>query len=478
MQASVHFGIKRGRGDDWFDTLLDADTEIFIDPFLIFAERKGPWRTSHDRIIEHFNRAFLLIAEGNMNTRSLAYRKAVDILVFREPRELCLGYTAKGTAGSGSGRGFARRMAKAVATAIARGLENPRHFEELGILESGIGPDRIADITATILKPQLIEYTRKIATKHSIRMHRHTLFAGDFDARRQRWTPSAVEVPTNPYTEGPLLFVPQRFLRPLPVLNAYEWWDWYESERLRTDLNYEVMGNVDKATIIRAAQRNPSAVRRWTTERERGSAEPYDFDADPRGIYKWDPITSKFVRHHPIRITPPSTQQEFIDVLEQIIREYKHFIEQQGGWDLLWKNHKTGDEKPESAAQLLFRGIAQSHCRANDISLDREVNLGRGPVDFKFSNGYRHRAHLEVKKLHNGHFWNGLHAQLPSYMKSDRLKDGWLMAVHLRDNKSSVLRARQLPQEVADAAKKSRLNIRFSLVDARPKASASKLRQT
>src|SRR5260370_29832155 len=105
MLASKHFEIKRNTSDDWFDPILNADTELFVDPFLIFKDTNEFWLGDHDRIIGHFNRAFQLIADGNRDARTLSFRKALDLLIFTEPRELCLGYTSKGTAGLGSGRG-------------------------------------------------------------------------------------------------------------------------------------------------------------------------------------------------------------------------------------------------------------------------------------------------------------------------------------------------------------------------------------
>jgi hypothetical protein len=103
------------------------------------------------------------------------------------------------------------------------------------------------------------------------------------------------------------------------------------------------------------------------------------------------------------------------------------------------------------------------------------VNLGRGPVDFKFSKGYVRRAHLEVKKLHNGRFWNGLETQLPSYMKSDEVSDGWFLAVQYRDNRTSQHRAKELPARVKAVAQLNQIALNYGLVDARPKKSASKL---
>src|ERR1700733_602494 len=182
MLASAYFKIKMGKEDDWFDPILNADTQLFVDPFLIFRDKKPFWKKGHDAIIGHFDLAFKLIAEGNLTPTSLAYRKAEDLLVFREPNELCLGYTSVGIAGLGGGREYAKRIAEAITTAIRRGVVHPRHFEELGILNEGIGSDRISDATATILKPRLIEYTQAIAERHGIPLAEHRLYAGSFDS--------------------------------------------------------------------------------------------------------------------------------------------------------------------------------------------------------------------------------------------------------------------------------------------------------
>jgi hypothetical protein len=474
MLASSHFRLKRATLDDWFDPILNADTELFVDPFLIFKEKNGFWKSAHKRLINHFDRAFLMIAEGNLDPKTLLYKKALALLVFKEPKELCLGYTSKGTSGLGSGSGYAESIAEAITEAIRRGLRHPRHFEELGILNEGIGPDRISDITCTILKSMLVEYTQAIAKRHAIPLSNHRVFAAGFDESRLRWQIPEVEVPTNPLTGGPVLFVPERFLKDLPVLNAEDWWAHYESEQLRQDLNYEILGNVDKKTIVEAARRNPEAVRRWTTQKEGEAASGYDFQRDSKGVWKWDQASSTFVANNPLILLPAQTREEFLETIGKIVANYRLFVEDQGGWYLLWDSGSR-KEKPEHAAQLLFRGVAQSYCKANDISLDSEVNLGRGPVDFKFSKGYARRAHLEVKKLHNGKFWNGLETQLPSYMKSDEVSDGWFLAVQYKDNKTSKNRASELPGRVNAVRQKRQINLKYDLVDARPKQSASKL---
>jgi hypothetical protein len=160
---SEHFAITRTSADDWFDPILVADTKLFVDPFLIFQDDHPSWSGAHDRLIDHFNICFKLIAEGNRNPGSVPYRKAIALLHFPEPREFCLGYTEQGTRGSGSGLGYARLIAAAMEDAIARGLQDLRHFEELGVLNEGIGPDRISDLTCNVLRGDLMKYTKEVA---------------------------------------------------------------------------------------------------------------------------------------------------------------------------------------------------------------------------------------------------------------------------------------------------------------------------
>lgn len=190
-------------------------------------------------------------------------------------------------------------------------------------------------------------------------------------------------------------------------------------------------------------------------------------------MYQWDRATRQYVARHPITLEPPEDDAAFFATIERVVSEFQLYIEEQRGWKLLWND--DGTEKLEEAAQLVFLGIARSYCRANDIVVDREVYLGRGSVDFKFSNGYSRRALLEIKKLHNGKFWNGLTAQLPSYLKSDECDDGWFMSIQYRDEGASRKRLPRLQSEVRLAADRTRKNLRYKAIDARPKLSASEL---
>lgn len=470
MLFSEQFEISRGGGDDWFDPILDEDTRLFVDPFAIFKEQLGFWSDTHRRIISHFELCFHLIAEGRLNPDSVGYKKARDLLTFPEPKELCLGYTDKGTSGAGSARGYARIMAGLIADAVGRGLDNIDHFEELGIFEKGIGADRISDTACTILKPRLIEYTQTVAATYRLATENHVVKSGQFDDKRQRLTDTMAKLPTNPFTEGPILLVPQRFLDTLPAINKDDWWHALENERLRDDMSYEVLGSVNKKLIVEAARDNPGFVHEWASIREADPATSYDLDADPALLYRWDPVSKQYVAENPIELPDAQSDEEFFEVIETVVEQFKLFIEQQGGWDFLWNG---ADERYEDAVQRLFKGIAKHYCQANGIVLDREVELGRGPVDFKFSNGYSKRAHLEIKKVHSGKFWHGLEVQLPTYMKADEVDDAWFMAVRYRDTEGQIKRIEKLPEIVREAAERHNRNLRYVLIDARRPPSAS-----
>lgn len=451
---------------DWFDVLLDSDTRLFVDPFLIYKETKGHWAKAHDDLIAHFDEVFMLLAKSGLKANSPYFTKAVGHLVFPEPEEFCLGYTSRGTRGSGGGYKLATQIAKAMRAAIQRGISHLDHFELLGVFNTGIGPDRISDLTCTILKKYFIEYTAQVAKKLGIATVEWEMSVGP----RGQDTMDAW-LPENPCSGEPILVVPKRFLRRLPTLYAEEWWEWHVH---RAELNIDLLENVRKKEIVEEAAKHVSTVSEWVDEVEEGKASPYDVDGDPDLVWRWDPITAQWVSQHSLNLSPYKRADRYPKLVELLIRQYKQFIEQESGWKHLWND--DGSEKHEDAAQSLFRGIAKHYCRANGIAIDREVNLGQGPVDFKFSRGREFTAHLEVKKLHNGSFWDGLQKQLIAYMLSDECKDGWLLAIQLRPKGVSEQRLEELPEAVEKLSTASGLNIRYGGVDGMPRKSASKLK--
>jgi hypothetical protein len=465
---SEYFKVQRTSRDDWFDPILETDTELFVDPFLLFRDKRAAWRNAHARLIAQFDGIFVLLARAK-GLKSSPFRKlALAQLRFPEPQEFCIGYTSEGVDGAGGGGKLAEQIARAMEDAIKRGIEHLPHFEVLGIFNRRIGPDRISDLTCTALKKEFVDYTVKVAERHGFHTKRIVIKHAGVDSKGVIREVSAA-LPINPYTGRAVLLVPERFLRQLPTLNADDWW---QAELSKATFNVEIMEGVDKAKIIQEARRKTRSVDTWLEEMETSNPRPYDLDDDPDLLWKWEPVSRDYAQANPIKLKQASTQDEFFDVIDLVCEAFRHFVEEDGGWELLWNEDRT--EKKEPACQNLFRGIAKHYCYANNISIDREVKLGRGPVDFKFSRGREFTAHLEVKKLDNGSFWKGLYTQLVLYMQGDEVNDGWIMGVRFRPSGVSKDRALKLPAEVKKAGEEHNLNLRYSLVDAQRKVSASK----
>lgn len=472
MRFSDAFGITRTKADDWFDPHLTVDTKLFVDPFMMLVFGKE-WADAHEELLQHFVGCFEYVAKSTSDT-SVSAKAARRMLTFPEPYEFGLGYTEAGTSGAGSGDRFARQMADGIAVAIARGLKVPTHIEEIGILNEGIGADRISDAACNVLKSRFIAYTQKVCKRHGVPMDEHVVRNAQVFVKDGRWSHERVMLPTNPATKRPIILVPEKLLNPLPTLNADDWFDDRTNDDIRNEMNLKIGQRVSKADIVRYARKHPDRVQKWAANQTtRTDLHGYDFGADPKGVVLWDREPAEYARTHPITdLVSPRSQADLSALVSRMLDEFRHFIETQRGWSLL--HNADGSEKPEEAAQLVFLGMAQQYLRLFDVEMDREVELGRGPVDFKVTSGAKYRLLIEVKKAHNGKFWHGLEAQLPTYLKSDKGLEGWFVAIRYRDNRASAVRMAELPGMVAKTAKSLGLDLKYASIDARPKESASK----
>jgi hypothetical protein len=154
---SEAFGVTHSEGDTWFDPLLTTDTQLWIDPFLLDSCEAAEFEGASADVYEHFRSLFLILARDPQ-------AQIGQYLIFPEAPEIGLGYTSRGTEGSGSGSYLAGKIRQAMAKAIAHGLGEPRHFEEIGLLSPGIAQDRISDITTRLIMHRLGAYTERVCT--------------------------------------------------------------------------------------------------------------------------------------------------------------------------------------------------------------------------------------------------------------------------------------------------------------------------
>lgn len=429
MKFSEHFGLDYSAQTEWFDLILNLDTKLFIDPFLIYASEDGHFEGSHDYIVSYFNDVFTLIASSKGEKNSVSWKKSQGLLLFPEAEEFKLGYAKMGKPGAGSGAGFAKIIGDSLWEAITAGKEELQHFEEIGILREGIGADRISDITATILKERFVSYTEQICTELKIKTKPFTYNRGSYNPEYLRRGLLKCSLPVNPDNGMPILLTPKKYIRDLPTISADDFWNYCydnENEMLRNDFGQDITRNVDKKTIIKLATKRPDLRAEYIACIEETDPEPYNLHADKRGYFRWYEDSKHYCASNPLDLHFLD-REEFQKCIESIVSQFQNYVENNGGWNLLWNDDKS--PKSEEASQFLMQGIVMHWCKASNIDISREVNIGRGPVDFKVSQGHAHRALLELKLAKNSKFWNGLSKQLPKYQEAEGIDIGYFIIV-------------------------------------------------
>lgn len=186
--------------------------------------------------------------------------------------------------------------------------------------------------------------------------------------------------------------------------------------------------------------------------------------------YEWYTLSKDIVATNKFSFGEVRNDDSFYQKIKEFVSYFKDFIELRSGYKLLWNERKT-TPRSEEDVQLLFKGILDEHCRANNIDFTREVNQGMGPIDFRFSCGYNNRVLLEAKLAKNTRFWNGLTKQLPKYMKIDSCDKGIFLVIVYSDN--DLKRISDIQTIKDETALNYKIDLEVVVVDARIKGKKS-----
>jgi hypothetical protein len=261
------------------------------------------------------------------------------------------------------------------------------------------------------------------------------------------------------------MLVPRRYLRRLPTINAHDFWDYcYDNHNavLRQKYGNDIKRNVDKRTIVELARAHPDFRAKYILEKEAEEPSPYDLNSDPKGLYQPAIQASRWAREHP-KCVQPQNDRQLAQAILAFVDEFRNYVENQRGWKLLWNDN--GAPRGEEAFQALFMQTVATHCRANNIDVSPETNIGRGPVDFKMAVGYAARVLVEAKLARNTKFWHGLEYQLPKYLEAEVIQEGIFVVCVQNDN--DVRKLRRIQERVSNVNTRLSYRIRVVIVDAR-----------
>lgn len=445
-----------------FDGFVDIDSQLHIDPYLLRNATTVELKDSYGRFQEYFNNIIKLLDNSNKSNDRL-FREAVQGLIFHEIPFAALGYS-KTDKGKGIGLTLARNLAQTASEIINAGVKDSVIFEIVGLLEDGVGPDKISDMTIRIILQDILNFSARAARNLNVRT---------IDIAFNK---TSYKIPC--YKGRPKLLFPREILRDLPV--AYDWSDvdyvCAYNDALRRSVN-KIIGDTWKHATQKISKEDlrntlidkPDVLRDLIKQYRDKKAEPYDFINDPAGEISWYTIAKQFSSDYPLRLVlgaSPSIK-DIEKVIIDICKHFRDLIENRGLWKSLYN---VGKLLPEPYAQRIFYGIADSYCKANNIDLNPETNAGPGPVDFKFSSGYALRALVEVKYSSNSHLIKGYTKQLPTYTKAQNSQYNLYLVI--QTNKTDVIDKliKVRNEEIKSGNKPSDILV----VDGQKKKSASK----
>jgi len=448
------------------DPFLDVDVPLFIDPVLLEKSSNKTISTAAiARFRDHFEILVRMLSISNTENDA-AWKGARRQLDLREPPENGLGYGGSSRSGSSRPDDIREAILRTCKEIITLGAKDPEMISLMGFFEEDVGPDTISDMTTTVIMDDLAEITEAFCQTTGI-----PLFT--FDVCANHKLPKFV----NSNRRGiPIVLVPSDIVRDLPIAN--DWSDIeraaMENARIRDRVN-QFLGGIITPTITDRKRALRSAALGSSTEFDfflaavKANVSSYDPNLDALGYYRLKEIIAngfpglKQASVYDLKLGP----SEILRVVNDTIALFKRHVEAGNLWEELW----IGDRpKKERASQLIYYAIADAFCKANDLDISPEANMGGGPIDFKFSSGYRARVLVEMKRS-GGAVVHGYEKQLEFYKTASQTDFGVFVIINYGDLGNKLTEVSRIRDSRLKSGQRAS---EIVIIDATKKASASR----
>jgi hypothetical protein len=412
-----------------FNVSLIGDLPLFIDPFLLFNSRLPKYRQLHDQIIQYVRFLRDKAVEGGVTPGLL---KAW--YMFPEVKQTWLGYSLTGNKGRGLGPDFGKALNRNLNTIFAsfgsEKVAHGSHLEKLCLIKDGVGKDNISDFATNLIKDFLLDYTQEFARSTVGPDFRRVLTVNKvrFNYDTESWEDDRFELP---YVNGDyVLLIPKDILTKDDVwINKSDLLNDYEqiasgvpNNQLRQQIgNYfekvlpkEPTRKEVNAAIAKVYQEFPELIEyyiRFKEENGQSAQALSDLKVSEserlyvRQVVEFAAALQKATGFY-------SVQGNTYDEARARVKFLKDVIENKGGYRIFYLDGKPIGR--EEDAQILFR--LTWFATPSDVS--REVNDGRGPVDFKISRGSSDKALVEFKLASNTQLRKNLENQVEIYKKA------------------------------------------------------------
>lgn len=409
---------------------LINDLPLFIDPFLLFNSDKPDYQAIHSEMIKYLQ--FL-------QTQSQIFSTLSDGMLqswfrFSEVKQTWLGFSQSGNAGRGMGNDFAKGLYNGLVSIFkdfsSSTITKSPHMEKLCLISPNIGRDKISDFTTNFAKKHLLEYTQQFAQEYinkeycrnvkvsrvSFNWHTHTWQSGTFYL---------------PYCNGDfVLLTPKDMLtrddtfinRSDMIRNIQEISLSIPDKALRFQLNQYFCEMLEKGKKLSKTEKD-----RYTEFFIRQHPELIDYYLKFKEEHQEQAISISSENVRDVQFIFNTQIEQLINLLRNTTAFYqispdahteakkrilflKHVIEDQEGYKLFYQHDGT-PIKRESDLQVIYRLVWYG----TELDVNREVNNGRGPVDYKISFGKKNSSLVEFKLASNSKLKQNLAKQVDIY---------------------------------------------------------------
>lgn len=431
-ELSIHFtdffSVSPETLEDYgaFNVSLINDLPLFIDPFLLFNSEKSEYQQLHDQMIEYLKFLRDKSTEGAIGEGLLK-----SWFTFSEVKQNWLGYSESGNEGSGLGPKFANALYNNLNEFFSDFGEEKvtmgSHLEKLTLIENKVGRDNISDFATNLIKGYLLEYTQAFAQDHIQENLRNSIpiEKARFNYETEVWETLRFDLPWDGtdfvlLTPKELLTKDENWINKNGLIRQYhDIVDSVPNSQLRAQMNNYLGSRLsqkptaDEVREARAATvlRFPQLIEHYIRYKEDHGEEAESYSNQK--VYESEQLYVTQARLLIEKLLSNTNFYEQIGSTHEEARErvmfLKDVIENKGGHRLFYADGES--IRRESDLQLLFRLT----WRTTSADVSREVNDGRGPVDFKVSRGKFDKSLVEFKLASNTQLRKNLAKQVDVY---------------------------------------------------------------
>lgn len=282
------------------------------------------------------------------------------------------------------------------------------------MFEENVGADRLSDMIATIILPDILAYTKRINLELGINPKNYP----DIEFCN--------EIAINPYKNCELLYLPEEILHELPIARCWNDIDRViaENKVIRDEVNEAIgtewrkLASIEKKSylkehIFKDAERCSHVIDGYREEEIDRFSPASDIEYFIATIFKQMKRSGVFnFLEHSDRSGIGSW-----DVSLKVLDIFRSWVEYNKGWDLILS---APSAKREKTVQSLIQLSGIQYCTDNNFDFTFEPNEGPGPADIKISRGAKDKTIIEVKLNSNPDYLHGYEEQLETYAKAER----------------------------------------------------------